>query len=182
MEDQSWAMGMHEINVQDLDDLLSMNDPHSDLCFMIQVVCKQNGPNLEYRHARLKDGYYALCSVSWEQRPDNRVQPERTWELMMDEDRGRGGSLAVSGQVINCEITQERTSELCPNWFIAQSDKKQILDQAANAGKTQQAAFCRASVFSKIKAGKNVFSKSLNTINGDDVRDKSLFWTKVVIC
>ena len=101
----------------------------------------------------------------------------------MDEDRGRGWSLPGAGQVINCEITQERqATELCPNWFIASSDKKQILDQAANAGKTQQAAFCRGSVFSKIKARKNVFSKGFDTINGDDVLDKSLFWTKVVIC
>ena len=27
-----------------------------------------------------------------------------------------------------------------------------------------------------------MFSKSFDTINGDDVLDKSLFWTKVVIC
>ena len=52
---------------------------------------------------------------------------------------------------------------------MARSDKKQILDKPANAGKTQQAAFCRglvfcwSSVFSKIKARKNVFPESFNT-------------------
>ena len=34
---------------------------------MIHVVCKQNEPHLEYRHASLEDGYYPSFSISWEE-------------------------------------------------------------------------------------------------------------------
>ena len=140
-------------------------------CFMIQVVCKQNGPNLEYRHARLKDGYYALCSVSWEQRPDNRLQRERSGHeehrWWMEDGGGRARSLAGAGQVINCEITPHWAGSVQTDLWRGQTRNKSYT--TGNAGNTQQGCFCRvlkfcfASVFSKIKAKKNLFSKRLVT-------------------
>ena len=140
-------------------------------CFMIQVVCKQNGPNLEYRHARLKDGYYALCSVSWEQRPDNRLQRERSGHeehrWWMEDGGGRARSLAGAGQVINCEITPHWAGSVQTDLWPGQTRNKSYT--TGNAGNTQQGCFCPArkfcfaSVFSKIKAKKNFFSKRLVT-------------------
>ena len=136
---------------------------HCDLCFMIQVVCKQNGPNLEYRHARFKDGYYALCSVSWEKRQRERSgHEEHRWWM----EGGGARSLAGAGQVINCEITRPRlpgTSSVQTYLWRAETRNKSY--STGNAGNAQQGCFCRAiafcfaSVFSKIKAKKNLVLK-----------------------
>ena len=143
-------------------------------CFMIQVVCKQNGPNLEYRHARFKDGYYAIWSVSWEPRQRERSgHEEHRWWM---EGGGLGArSLAGAGQVINCEITRPRlpgaSSVQTDLWW---ADKKQILfhGQCGEQGCFCRAfVFCFASVFSKIKERRICFQRGLLPV--------VMYWTKV---
>lgn len=104
-------------------------------CFMIQVVCKQNGPNLEYRHARFKDGYYAIWSVSWEPRQRERSGHEehRWW---MEGGRLGARSLAGAGQVINCEITRPRlpgaSSVQTDLWWAETRNKSYSTGNAGN--------------------------------------------------